>query len=197
MSELLLLSGGIDSVSVAAWKKPKICLTVDYGQRSAAAEIRSSSQVCKELGLRHELLVARVSELGSGDMSEQDAKTLSMHSEFWPFRNQYLVTLGAMAAIKYGCDSVLIGTVITDIRHKDGSPEFISLIDKTLTLQEGGIRLSAPGALMTSEELVLNSKISDGILAWAHSCHTGEFACGNCKGCQKHSEVMMKLGWSR
>jgi len=47
MSDLLLLSGGIDSVAIAAWKRPEICLTIDYGQRSARAEIRSSMQVCK------------------------------------------------------------------------------------------------------------------------------------------------------
>ena len=197
MSDLLLLSGGIDSVAIAAWKRPAICLTIDYGQRSAIAEIRASRQVCKELNLRHELLVACISELGTGDMSERDASLHSDHSEFWPFRNQYLITLGAMAAIKYGCDRVLIGTVITDKRHMDGSHEFITSLSQTLALQEGGIRLDAPAASMTSAELVHQSRISDGILGWSHSCHTSEFACGRCRGCLKHSEVMTELGWPR
>lgn len=197
MSDLLLLSGGIDSTAIAAWQMPAICLTIDYGQRAAGAEIRASRQVCKELGLRHELLTARIPGLGAGDMSGRDSSLHSEHSEFWPFRNQYLITLGAMTAIKYGCGSVLVGTVITDKRHTDGSPEFITSLDRTLMLQEGSIRLSAPAASMTSAELVHHSKIPDGVLGWSHSCHTGELACGRCRGCQKHSEVMVELGWSR
>ena len=197
MSELLLLSGGIDSTAIAAWRRPAICLTIDYGQRAAVAEIRASSQVCNELSLRHELLTARIPSLGAGDMSERDASSHSKHSEFWPFRNQYLITLGAMTAIKYGCENVLIGTVITDKRHLDGSDGFITSLDRTLALQECGIRLAAPAALLTSVELVHQSGITDGVLGWAHSCHIGEFACGRCRGCQKHSEVMTELGWSR
>lgn len=197
MSDLLLLSGGIDSVAIAAWRRPAICLTVDYGQRAAGAEICASGQVCKELSLRHEILTARIPDLGAGDMSDQDASLHSEHSEFWPFRNQYLITLGAMVAIKHGCDSVLIGTVATDKRHMDGSHEFITSLDQTLTLQESNIRLAAPAASMTSAELVCHSRISDGVLGWSHSCHTGDFACGRCRGCQKHSEVMAELGWSR
>jgi 7-cyano-7-deazaguanine synthase len=197
MSDLLLLSGGIDSSAVAAWLRPAICLTIDYGQRAVKAETRASSQVCKELKLRHEILTARIPDLSAGDMSEQGVSLHSVHSEFWPFRNQYLITLGAMFAIKHGCDSVLIGTVFTDKRHMDGSHEFITSLDRTLALQEGNIRLAAPAASMTSTELVHQSKISDGILGWAHSCHIGEFACGHCRGCQKHSEVMTELGWFR
>lgn len=197
MSDLLLLSGGIDSTAIAAWQRPSICLTIDYGQRPADAEIRASSQVCKELGLRHELLTAHIPSLGAGDMIGQNASSHSEHSEFWPFRNQFLITLGAMAAIKYGCDSVLIGSVVTDKRHMDGSNEFITSLGQILSLQEGGIHLVAPAASMTSTELVHQSRIPDGVLGWAHSCHIGELACGRCRGCQKHSEVMMQLGWLR
>lgn len=197
MSELLLLSGGIDSAAIAAWRRPAICLTIDYGQRAAGAEIRASSQICKELHLHHEILTARIPALGAGDMSEHDPSLHSEHSEFWPFRNQYLITLGAMVAIKYGCGIVLIGSVITDKRHLDGSHEFVTSLDRTLELQEGSIRLDSPASSMTSAELVQHSRISDGVLGWAHSCHTGELACGHCRGCQKHSEVMTELGWTR
>lgn len=197
MSDLLLLSGGVDSTAIAAWQRPAICLTINYGQRAAVAEIRASSQVCEELGLCHEVLIAHIPDLGAGDMSGRDPILHSEHSEFWPFRNQYLITLGAMAAIKHGCGSVLIGTVITDKRHMDGSQEFITSLDRILALQEGGIRLVAPAASMTSSELVRQSKISDGVLGWSHSCHTGDLACGRCRGCQKHSELMAELGWPR
>jgi len=63
-----------------------------------------------------------------------------------------------MAAIKHGCNNVLIGTVVTDQRHMDGSPEFIRSLNETLVLQEGRIRLEAPAVSMTSVELVVIRK---------------------------------------
>lgn len=197
MSDLLLLSGGIDSTAIAAWLQPAVCLTVDYGQRSATAEIRASEQVCKDLCLHHEVLTARIADLGAGDMSGETTSSHSVHSEFWPFRNQYLITLGAMLAIKQGCERVLIGTVVTDQRHLDGSQQFIETLDRVLAVQEGAVRLIAPASSLTSAELVRMSKIAPATLGWAHSCHIGDLACGQCRGCQKHSEVMVELGWPR
>lgn len=195
MSDLLLLSGGIDSIALAAWRRPSICLTVDYGQVAAAAEIRASSQVCKDLGLQHEILTARVPDLGAGDMAGQTQSLHSAHSEFWPFRNQYLITLGAMAALRKGCTRVLIGTVVTDKRHRDGSVDFVHSLDRILAMQEGTIRLVAPAASMRSEELIRASRVPVQVLGWSHSCHVASLACGRCRGCQKHVEVMSALDW--
>ena len=33
-----------------------------------------------------------------------------------------------------------------------------------------------------------------GVLAWAHSCHKADVACGNCRGCNKYFEVLRELG---
>ena len=197
MSEILLLSGGIDSVAVAAWKRPTVCITFDYGQLAAKAEIRSSEQVCRELELQHEVFEVKIGKLGSGDLAGGPQSKYSSNSEFWPFRNQYIITTTAMFAIKQDIEKVIIGTVQADNRHKDGTQEFIESIDKLLALQEGGVRLIAPALQMTSEELIRVSKIPLEVLAWAHSCHVGEFACGNCSGCIKHSELMRQLGCIR
>jgi 7-cyano-7-deazaguanine synthase len=197
MSDLLLLSGGIDSAAIAAWFLPSVCLTVNYGQRAAQAEITSSAQICKELGLAHLVKEVPIGQLGSGDMADGKASTYSENSEFWPFRNQFLITVGAMAAMQHNCDRILIGTVITDKRHQDGTEQFLSAMNELLVLQEGKLRLLAPGAQMTSVELTQQSKIPHGILGWCHSCHTGSYACGRCRGCIKHSEVMAAFGFGR
>lgn len=197
MSNLLLLSGGIDSAALASWLRPDVCLTIDYGQRAAAAEIQASRQICADLSLRHEVLTAHIPSLGAGDMAGTAPTMHSPNSEFWPFRNQYLITLGAMAAVKYACKHVLIGTVSTDDRHADGSVQFIGTMDALLALQEGEIHLVAPAKHLTTAELVKQSRLSQATLGWTHSCHTGDLACGNCRGCAKHSEVMAELGLSR
>jgi 7-cyano-7-deazaguanine synthase len=195
MSELLLLSGGIDSTAVAAWRRPALSLTINYGQRSADGEILAAAQICRDLSLNHEVLIAPVPTLGSGDLVGASTSAHSPHSDFWPFRNQYLITLACMMAVKRECQMVLIGTVRTDVRHRDGSREFLAGINQLLMVQEGKIRLYAPAASLTSEELVRRSRIEPATLAWSHSCHVSNLACGNCRGCLKHSEITTALGW--
>jgi 7-cyano-7-deazaguanine synthase len=172
-------------------------LTIDYGQKAARAEIAASKQACNALNLPHAVLIAQIGSVAAGDMSDQAASQHSANSEFWPFRNQYLVTLAAMYSIKHGYSRILIGTVATDCRHKDGTQRFVEISDRLLSEQEGGIRLAAPAISMTSTELVRQSKIEFSVLGWAHSCHIGQLACGCCRGCIKHSEVMQSLELQR
>ena len=45
----LLLSGGMDSTSIAWWKRPDVAISVDYGQRAAAAELEAAGAVCRAI----------------------------------------------------------------------------------------------------------------------------------------------------
>lgn len=197
MSDILLLSGGIDSSALAAWLRPTLCLTIDYGQQAATAEIHAAQAICDALNLHHECLRLPISQLGCGDMSFSQPCRHSQNSEFWPFRNQLLVTIAAMRAIQYDAQRILIGSVCTDLRHADGRKEFIAALSNLLQSQEGGLALSAPAIEMTTLELIQQSRIPMETLAWAHSCHISNLACGNCKGCNKHSEIMTALGFVR
>lgn len=40
----ILLSGGMDSIALAYWKRPEIAITIDYGQKPAAAEVVASKR---------------------------------------------------------------------------------------------------------------------------------------------------------
>jgi 7-cyano-7-deazaguanine synthase len=197
MSEVLLLSGGIDSIAIAAWQRPASCLTIDYGQIPAPSEIAAASSVCKALGLPHEVVKLSLSHLGAGILAGKPPSNASRSPEFWPFRNQLLVTIAAMAAMRCSAAKVLVGTVASDKRHVDGSETFVDKLGELLKMQEGSITLEAPAIKYSSLELVQMSKIDLGILAWAHSCHRSNIACGQCPGCVKHSEVMRGLGWNR
>lgn len=197
MSDILLLSGGIDSSALAAWLRPNLCLTINYGQRAATAEIHAAKAICEALDLHHESLDLPIAQLGCGDMSLSQACRHSQNSEFWPFRNQFLITVAAMRAIQYDAQGILIGSVRTDFRHADGRKEFIEGLNNLLQSQEGGLKLSAPAIDMTTLKLIQRSRVPMEILAWAHSCHISNLACGNCKGCNKHSEIMTALGFIR
>lgn len=196
MSELLLLSGGLDSAALACWCRPAGCLFVDYGQRPSAGEKRAAQAVADALGLPLETVVADCSAVGAGmllDCSERLAHAPT--PEWWPFRNQLLVTLAAAIAVGVGKTTILIGTVAEDAyRHADGAFEFIKMLDELLASQEGGVRLRAPAHALTTAELIECSGIADEVLGWTHSCHLASSACGCCTGCRRRLGVLRGLG---
>jgi 7-cyano-7-deazaguanine synthase len=191
----LLLSGGLDSIAMAWWLRPEVTFTVDYGHISSPAEIQASAQVAAALALRHEVLTADVRSLGAGDLAGSDRHPLAPEPEWWPFRNQLLITVAGMRAIGIGVTSLLIGTVKSDGFHADGRTDFVSAIDALCRLQEGHLRIEAPAIGMSSVDLIRTSGIPRDVLAWAHSCHKGVMACGRCRGCNKHRSVMEEMGY--
>lgn len=193
MVNAILLSGGIDSICLAFWKRPSLAVTINYGQAAAATEIRTSKIIAQHLGIEHRIINIDCHELGSGDLLNRPAHKISPSTEWWPFRNQMLVTFGLMEVFKFGVSELMVASVKTDGFHKDGTQEFYNLINKLTTYQEGGIRISAPCIEYTSAELVKKSKIPRDILYWAHSCHTSNIACGNCRGCNKYRKTMFEI----
>lgn len=195
MRDLLLLSGGMDSIAIAYWKRPAIALTIDYGQKPAEAEVDASSAFCKAVGIEHHVLAINCGSIGSGDLAGTPELSMAPESEWWPFRNQLLVTLASAYALQYGMDRLIIGCLRTDGVHADGRPEFIHAMSRLLELQEGSLLLDAPAIAMSAPELVRASRVPFELLAWAHSCHKENFACGHCRGCSKHYETLKELGY--
>jgi 7-cyano-7-deazaguanine synthase len=194
MSKAILLSGGIDSIALAYWKKPDIAFTLNYGQSPARKEIQTSVLVAKKLNIAHHIIDIDCSSLGSGDLINQKALSVSPSSEWWPFRNQLLITLACMKGVSFGITELMTGSVLSDGFHKDGTVEFYQAIDELMVYQEGNIRVTCPAIKMTSAELVKTSGIPNSLLFWAHSCHKGNVPCGQCRGCNKYREVMHELG---
>jgi 7-cyano-7-deazaguanine synthase len=195
MGTALLLSGGIDSVALAYWHRPELAITVDYGQLPAAGEVAAAKAVCAELAVDHVVVHVDCSSIGSGDLLGTPASSLAPVPEWWPFRNQLLVTLAASAVAGRPISRLLLGTVLSDRAHADGTPEFVAAMSSVLGLQEGGLCLDAPAITLTSAELVRRSGVPRDLLAWAHSCHVANFACGFCRGCSKHLSVLRELGF--
>ncbi|MBB3998368.1 7-cyano-7-deazaguanine synthase [Aureimonas pseudogalii] len=192
MSRLLLLSGGLDSSALAADLRPDICLTVDYGQRPSAGEISASAAIAEALDLRHEVLRVELSALGSGDMAGRDASHLASGPEWWPCRNQMLITLAAMRYVADGLSEIVIGAVATDT-HADGKAPFLHAIDQALSVQEGGVRVSAPARDRDPVELLRRSSLPRELLGLTFSCHSGPYACGQCRGCTKRLRTIDEL----
>jgi 7-cyano-7-deazaguanine synthase len=190
----VLLSGGMDSIALTYWIRPEIAMTVDYGQVCASAELEAASVVATSLGCRHETIQVDCRALGSGELAGKAVNRLGASQEWWPYRNQLLITFAAMRAVDVGAMELLIACVKTDGNYRDGTPEFVGKVDNLISFQEGGIRISAPAIDLTTVELVRRADVPFELLAWAHSCHSGNLACGACRGCYKHQLAMEALG---
>ncbi|HMK57425.1 MAG TPA: 7-cyano-7-deazaguanine synthase [Nitrososphaeraceae archaeon] len=194
MSKGILLSGGIDSICLAYWLKPSFAFTIDYGQVPSKAEIQTSTHVASTLGLHHEVIKVDCSSLGSGELLNKPSLSISPSTEWWPYRNQLLVTLASMKGISLGISELMVASVKSDNFHRDGTEEFYDRINGLMTFQEGSIEISCPAISMTSVDLVRKSNVPLEILLWAHSCHTSDVPCGRCPGCLKYLLVMQELG---
>ena len=190
MTKAVLLSGGMDSTCIAFWQLPNLAITIDYGQRPAVGEIRAARSVCAALGIEHTVVTANIAELGSGDMAGKRPSTEAPASEWWPYRNQFLITVAAMKCHALGATELMIGALRTDGFHIDSTPAFYARMNLLLHMQEGELQVSTPAIELSATELIEVSGTPEEILAWSHSCHISDIACGFCRGCQKHFETM-------
>ncbi|QWF24890.1 7-cyano-7-deazaguanine synthase [Nocardioides sp. LMS-CY] len=194
MSRVLLLSGGVDSACIAAWQRPEHCLSINYGQKAAAAEQRSAAAIAAhlELSFTHitvDAAAASAAIPSPGPASDDDAVL------WWPYRNQLLITLAAAWAVAHGHIEVLIGTVAGDgDRHADGRQEFYDAMTALLQVQEGSLAVAAPAISLSTPELIDVSAVDDSTLGWTHSCHLGDVPCSRCAGCTKRAEVLLRAG---
>jgi len=187
---LLLLSGGIESTCLAHALRPKLCLTIDYGQTVAKAEIQASKNICVKLRLRHEVTKLDLRRYATGSMAGAVQSFDGAAPEWWAFRNQLLISIAAIVGFKGDQQEILIGTIRSDRIHKDGGQRFLSRMDRLLRDQEGGLRLRAPARKMSSEELITWSKPSLSLLGLTFSCHRSIYCCGQCRGCRKNEAAV-------
>ncbi len=191
----LLLSGGMDSISIAWWKRPSLAIFVDYGQLPARAEEAAGRAAAQAMDIDYTTVRADCSALGSGDMAGSPAMSVAPVPEWWPFRNQLILTIAGVAALRHGENELMIGALRTDGEHADGRPEFVKRISDLMQMQEGGLSVSAPAIGLSAPELMREARIPKSVLGWAHSCHKSNLACGQCRGCIKHFNTWKALGW--
>lgn len=188
-----LLSGGVDSICLTYGLMPDIAYTIDYGQTVAEREIYVSKYICELLNIEHKVIQINCRSLGTGTLANSDNLSFAPSEEWWPYRNQLLITFAAMMGIKDGVIDLYLASVKSDKFHKDGTEEFYKLINETVSYQEGGLKVHCPTLNYYSHELVSKYNVPIDMLTIAHSCHISNLACGKCSGCLKQLKVRHEL----
>ncbi|SDR77262.1 7-cyano-7-deazaguanine synthase [Maribacter dokdonensis] len=193
VKKAILLSGGIDSICLTYGIKPDIAYTVDYGQTVSKREIYVSKYICNKLNIKHKTIKVDCKNLGSGTLANSKTSNISPSEEWWPFRNQLLVTLAAMQSIKDSVNEIYLASVKSDNFHKDGTIGFYKSINNLVSYQEGNIKIICPTLDFYSHQLVIKYKVPIELITLAHSCHISNLACGKCSGCKKQLRVRHEL----
>ncbi len=138
---VVLLSGGLDSATVAAWLRREgwevTALSVDYGQRHAA-ELTAARALAPLLGIR-EHLVARVEMGAFGGSALTDSRigvpkqadplapvSAEVPVTYVPARNLVLLSLAVSCAEARGAGAIGVGVNALDYSgYPDCRPEFV------------------------------------------------------------------------
>jgi 7-cyano-7-deazaguanine synthase len=169
--DLVLFSGGIDSTTLAAQlmgtgRQPEL-LFVDYGQRSRAAERRSSRAVAARWDCELSEVTLAGLVPGEGEISGRNALLVHVALAHRPHASR--LHLGIHAGSGY----------------RDCSPRFVELMQRSLDFHtDGAMRLSAPFIGMSKGELVVLARASAVPLELTHSCEAGDKPCGRCRSCR-------------
>ena len=203
---VVLLSGGLDSATVAAIALDRgftvHALTVAYGQRHSA-ELEAARRVATGLGVG-EHVFSTVDLRVFGNSALTDALEVPKSSDvtaiatgipitYVPARNTILLALALANAEAIGATEIFIGVNAVDYAgYPDCRPEFIAAFQNLanvatkMSVEGARLQIHAPLLSLSKAEIIREGTRLGVDFAWTHSCYdpspTG-LACGFCDSC--------------
>lgn len=204
---IIILSGGLDSVTLLYEKQRTIALALsfDYGQNHAKRELPFATLHCKRLGIKHIIIPIKFmqeyfkSSLLSGDDNIPNGhyKEDNMKSTVVPFRNGIMLSIAAGIAESNGLKRIYIANHSGDHTiYPDCRPEFIEsmgLATKYGTFNN--VQIDAGFTSITKADIVkIGTKLKiDYSKTW--SCYRGgNCHCGKCGTCIERKEAFKEAG---
>ncbi len=200
---IIVLSGGMDSVTLLHDRKDNIALAVtfNYGSNHNAREIECARWNCERLGIRHIVVdlgfmgrYFRSSLLeGADSIPEGHYSDSNMKSTVVPFRNGIMLSVACGLAESEGLRHVLIANHGGDHAiYPDCREEFVKAMSEAMS--EGTyehIDISAPYTNITKGDIAVIGKKIGVDYSHTYSCYKGgERHCGKCGTCVERKEAM-------
>ena len=204
---ILVLSGGMDSVTMLHEYKERIALAVtfDYGSNHNAREIECAAANCRMLDIEH--LVIPLKFMGeyfeSSLLSGADAipeghyADDNMKSTVVPFRNGIMLAVACGLAESRKLQHVMLANHGGDHTiYPDCRPGFVDAMSRAM--QEGtydGVSILAPYTNITKSEIARHGKELGIDYSLTYSCYKGgERHCGKCGTCVERREALADAG---
>lgn len=204
---VIVVSGGMDSITLLYDKKEEIALAVtfDYGSKHNAREIAWAKVHCGRLGIRHIVIKLDFMQKyftsslleGGDEIPEGHYADENMKSTVVPFRNGIMLSVAAGIAESNGLKKILIANHGGDHTiYPDCRPEFIGAMDRAIangTYED--VRIDAPYTNITKADIAKIGKRLGIDYSETWSCYKGgERHCGKCGTCIERKEAMAVAG---
>lgn len=204
---VIILSGGMDSVTLLHLEKERIALAVsfDYGSNHNAREIECAAWQCRHLDIPHLVIPLSfmgkyfVSSLLSGaeNIPEGHYSESNMKSTVVPFRNGIMLSVACGLAESRGLRHVMMANHSGDHTiYPDCRPEFVGAMSEAMRCGTfDGVTLEAAFTGITKGDIAaLGAKLG---VDYSHtySCYKGgEKHCGKCGTCVERKEAFALAG---
>jgi 7-cyano-7-deazaguanine synthase len=203
---VVLLSGGLDSTTVAAIAKDRgfevYAVSFDYGQNHKV-ELEAAAKVARTIGVsKHVVVAVDLRSFGGSALTSDEPVPKNRGTEqissgipitYVPARNTVFLSLALAWAETLGATDIFIGVNALDYSgYPDCRPEFIEAFERMANLAtkigtEGQtIRVHTPLIAMTKREIVqtgLALGVDYGMTVTCYDPDSSGTACGECDAC--------------
>lgn len=204
---ILVLSGGMDSVTMLHEYASEIALAVNfnYGSNHNAREAECARRHCAELGI--ELVEIDLSFIGENFHSsllegpdaipEGDYDFDNMKSTVVPFRNGIMLAAAAGLAESHGLTKLMIANHNGDhALYPDCRESFVKAMSAAIAAGTyDGITVDAPYTLLSKADIARRGKALGLDYTTTYSCYKGgETHCGQCGTCRERRQALAEAG---
>lgn len=204
---LIVLSGGMDSVSLLYDFADRIALAVNfnYGSNHNARETEMARINCRKLGI--ELVEIDLAFIGkyfkSSLLEGADAiptgeyDNENIRSTVVPFRNGIMLSVAAGIAESRGLGFVMMANHGGDHTiYPDCRPEFVSAMDDAISSGTyENIHLLAPYTNLTKADIARRGAEAGVDFSLTYSCYCGgDIHCGKCATCLERKQAFRSAG---
>ena len=204
---LIIVSGGMDSITLLYDKKDNIALALsfDYGSNHNSREIPYAQLHCQRLGIRHIVIPLDfmhqyfTSSLLEGAEAIPDGHYAdeNMKSTVVPFRNGIMLSVAIGIAESNGLKKVLIANHGGDHAiYPDCRPDFISAINKAaMSGTYLNVEVDAPYTNISKTDIARRGLALGIDYSETWSCYKGGAVhCGTCGTCVERKEALHDAG---
>lgn len=204
---VIILSGGMDSVTMLYDYKDSIALAVtfNYGSKHNEREIAFARLHCERLGIKHIIIPLDFMQqyfkssllIGGEDIPEGHYDDDNMKSTVVPFRNGIMLAIAAGLAESNGLKHVMLANHSGDHAiYPDCRPGFVSAMsDAIANGTYDGIDISAPYTNITKTDIARRGAALGLDYSETWSCYKGgERHCGKCGTCTERREALRDAG---
>ena len=204
---LIIVSGGMDSITLLYDKRDDIALAVtyDYGSNHNRQELEYALYHCRTLGIEQLVIPLdffsryfKSSLLEGPDAIPECAYTdESMKSTVVPFRNGIMLSIACGLAETRGLHKVLIANHSGDHAiYPDCREEFINAMSQAMSSGTyENITVSAPYTNISKTDIAMIGKRLGIDYTKTYSCYKGGIKhCGRCATCLERKEALKGAG---